>query len=208
MLYISRYIEKYNYGVYDTDDEVEQAANGQVVLECVNRMGMDIQGVTTTEDAAIRGFRTANEIAPFQHPSFVSPAQTKLHLLSHVEIKTWRNMITNITWDFEKIKAPVVIRLSDFGEICADRILYGNTPVAEHMVTLVVDDSIRFCECALLGPNISVGLDGLGVVFDFTSVKSSSKAFALYRHLLDNAPNYGMEQSIIDTEKRKKYYCG
>lgn len=208
MLYISRYLERYNYGVYDTEDDVEQMADSRYILDAVNRLGVDIEGVTITPEAASRGFRTANEIAPYQHPAFVRPLQVKMNMLNKVNIKTWRNMITSITWDAERAQEPVAIRLSDFGEICADRILYGNVPSAEHHITLIIEDSVRFHEYALLGPNISVGLDGLGVMFDFREVKNESKAFALYNHLIDNAPNYGIAQSIIDKASRKRYYCG
>ena len=209
MLYVSRYLERYNYGVYDTDDGVEQMADGQAILEAVNHLGLDIKGLGAPSEVVGNVlFRSSSDIVPYQHSDFVTTLQVKMNMLSGVEIKIWKNMITNITWDVDKIHAPVEIRLSDFGEICADRILWGNQPIADHMVTLIIDDNVRFCEYALVGPNISVGLDGLGAMFDLTAVKGGTKAFALYHHLLENAPNYGMAQSIIDEEKRKRYYCG
>lgn len=210
MLYISRYIGLNEFGVVDTDDGVEEVVTLQQVIRACGPLNVQIAGVETH----IRGFSYGKKsfvdsVLAYQDPITKTSLQLKLSLLGHVDVVTYGNMITNVLWDFDKIKEPVFVCLSDFGSCCGDRILWGNANRGEHKITLILNDKIEF------GPKTfrlsdkeqrwSVGIDGVGVMFDIHELHDDYKAQLVYQALMiDEVFDLLLLESVIDSEERKQ----
>lgn len=209
MLFISRHIEFDYIGVFDTDDGVEQKVTQKDIVDAVNVPGIVIQGVKTHYNPEF-SMITTPEVKPYQSPDTVNPMQSKLSLLRHVDLTMWGTMVTRMVIRHKEIKEPVTIRLSDFCTSCADLILKGNMPLAhKHTVTLVLDDKVQFSGMTFLllpyqDKLVSVGVQGVGVVFDVREMTDDAAVEKIYRAIL-NGDSREIASSIIDTDERKEH---
>ena len=178
MLYISRYIGKHRYGVYDTDDGVEEEVSKQDLTKVACIFGIDIEGIVYKRTTIMGGMRIIDTVSPYQSVDSVSSLQTKTLMLYGVDIKTWKNMITSVRYDVGRVTAPVDIRLSDFGSVVADRILFGNSESSCGKVTLILDDKLQYSEYSLVKPVLLLGKkQGLGVLLDLNELSDDNALF-------------------------------
>lgn len=220
MLYISRLVwqdnsvDKYSpvhgfqsircYGVVDTDDNVEEVITRDDLEEAVRRRDIDIAGVT------MLGLqRLIIDVIPYQPKP--SPLQMKTLMIHHVNVIVFNSCITNITWRRDKIGKNACLRLSDFGDSCADFILYGNMSlVSGDQITLVLDDKIKSITDHSFRLDTSerelVQLDatqvnGLGVRFDLRELHNNDIAASFYRQLFSYKGN--ILDFVDDSSERK-----
>ena len=203
MLYISRFAGRYCYGVVDTDDGTEEVVAGYDVIDVVTHLGLNILGAHIDPQSTSQP--TVDSILPWHDVSTMTALQVKTNLLQHVEIFTYGDIIANVRFRASDITIPQTIRLSDFGGVCGDRMLYGNRPAGEHKLTLILDDKLSFSKHTFQKPIGSLGKRGLGVVFDLRSLHSESNAETVYRALMKGPGNLEIMDSIIDSKERKEW---
>lgn len=199
MLYVSRRIGNFSYGVVDTDDGTEEVVKKGDIVEAVNHLGVKIEGF----DAKTK------KVHIYQPEDTLTQLQVRARVLKHLDIKIYGSMITCIKWNPAEIKHPVSIKLSDFGRFCADRILMENEHAGHHTVTLVFDDGIVFKPDAFwLGHALDAsyaGVDGYGVLFDLRLMTENELVWWVYRVLFDDARKNlsKVANSILDSDSRK-----
>lgn len=202
MLFLSRYYGLDKYGVVDTDDGVEEFVDRQMLIKaCI--IGVEIEGSDVHRSTVSAGAFMLTGAAPWQDIKSLTPLQVKTKMILKVDVVTYNGMITNILWEPDEIMEPVTLRLSDFAGIVADRVFFGNAPCAMHKITVILDDKLELLERALLKPNLSLGVDGLGIIFDLRDIKSEQLARRAYRQLFYKAYDMSIDRSIIDDEDRK-----
>lgn len=199
MLYISRRIGNFSYGVVDTEDGVEEKVRHK-----------DLVDLSQDYRIKIEGFNPATEeIRVYQPADTMSQLQLKTKMLRHVEVCVYRNMITSIRWKRDEVKQPVKLRLSDYAKVCADKILAENQFSGCHKLTLVFDGSLEFqADAFWLGRDMSqsfAGVSGYGVLFDLRELKRDNMAWLVYRVLWDDARGKvpAVEETILDDVGRK-----
>ena len=211
MLYISRYIGSNDYGVVDTDDGVEQRATHQELIRACEKLGLQIAGIQTYTHEFSWGTRTVVErLMTYQVPEMQTPLQVKTSVMRHVDVVVHKGMITNILWHADEITEPPVIRLSDYGDCCGDRILWGNANREVHKITLILDDKIKFrpktFRLTAKEERWSVGKDGVGVMFDIRELTDNDLARFVYQAcLIDEVVDSICFESIIDSKEREAY---
>lgn len=196
MLYISRYFGFANYCVYDTDDGVETEVVPYAIKQAVCESGLEIGGV-------VKGSEQLEDILTYQDPEFTTREQTKLSMLLGVDIVTWGNIITGIRWRSEVMSEPVTVRLSDFGKVIGERVLYGNKEFQSHKLTLVVDDSLEISDMSFTANGFGraysiIGRYGMGVKFDLRELSDERKVQAVYNALV---PRHGNKTLIPELSK-------
>lgn len=202
MLYVSRRIYPEKYGVYDTEDNVEEVVDGYTFDKYCIDLGVDIKGV----DIVNSYVDIVQRIAPYQPVETLSQKQIKLKMLTGVNIKVWRGSITSIWWDDTPVSEPVRIRLSDFAGKIADCVFLRETNIGFHKVTLVLDDNIdvRLRSFDVMETDdIFEGKDGIGVAIDVRDVKDYQRLKLIYRSFVHDAYQ-DLSSSIIDDERRKR----
>lgn len=196
MLYISRFVGYDHYGVVDTDDGIETIVSLSELRDivCVQRIG--ICGVIS-DGSALR----ENMVFIYQPQHTRSKLQIKTRVLKGIDIKVFGTMITSITLDEVSNDNIVDIRLSDFGDACADFVLTRNTPNAGYRLNLILDDKVRYSPFAFCRRYYTsfANRGGIGVVFDMREC-SDLVAEQLYR-MIRNDRNE-MLGSIFDKAER------
>lgn len=206
MLYVSRF--QYNeggdtkIGIYDTDDDKEEFVDAVELGDAIVYNGLKIEGCSIK--SIDKWERRLYNIRPHQVLSEVTTLQTKMRMLSHVEVTTWNDMITSIRWDRDKIAGkPVTVRLSDFASVVGDCVLWGNLG-SEHSVTLVFDDDIMLWKNSFAKETFNVSIifeGGLGVKFDIREMTNEQQVHLIY----EAAGSRGdISDSIIDHPERKE----
>ena len=186
MLFISRYFGRDAYGVVDTDDGVEEIVPYSTLQDACTAYDLDIKGAsysgTKFENYL---YRFVNDICPYQPIETVTTLQTKIKMLRHVEVLTYKDMITSICWKPYELSEPVSIRLSDFGHVCTDFFLENNLNSRTHTVTLVIDDSVIMSEYSLLlkREKTRTGIGDFGVVVDVREVTNLETLKLVYSSL-------------------------
>lgn len=143
MLYISRYLGSNQYGVVDTDDDVETVVDFAELTDIVTAL-LKIEGVSTRFNSL--GVEYITTVRPYQDNQYYTALQAKTKALSGVDIRTWRDEIVFIRINGDVGDKDVYIRLSQFGKK-----INGYLPVewsgkANHKVFLVIDDNINAVE--------------------------------------------------------------
>lgn len=201
MLYVSRFINSDSYGIVDTDDDVEEIVTQNELMSFVMDYGLRIAGIATrTAEFSFGNIDYVDKIVIHQHPSFTKPIQAKVSLIYHTDIKLYKSMITSIIWDASQIKEQVSIRLSDFGDFVADRVLLGNKWNKKPSITLILDDKIKVTE-----KSFDAGVYGTydyGVCFDLRELSDDLMARSVYKNVLGPERNRQGFKYIIDSEER------
>ena len=199
MLYISSLVGRYAIEVVDTDDNSIETVTHQDIVKATN-LGVDIKGVVFNKSATFFGSKLIQAVEPYQVESELTPAQVKMKVMRHVDVKLHSGRITQIKWDVDKITEPVSIRLSDFARASADRILYNNPLSGIHRVTLIFDDKFQLSDKALC---LTGGVKDKGIKFDLREVTDFFKALSVYRQLLDRPSDADIFVDILDNVDRK-----
>lgn len=194
-------INEVRCGVVDTDDNTENFVSVAKLRDLVMRLGLNIQG----SDPVC--FRSTKDCV-HQDSEYLTSLQLKYQSLGGVRITTWRGMITAIEYNLLSNRGPVEIRLSDICKSCSDYILLP-IPITcslpeQHIVTLVIDDSLDFSEHTFTsGVRLykGIGVEGFGIKFDLRGLMSKDKAFDIYTNVVWSGSHV---DSIIDSEDRKK----
>lgn len=210
MLFISRRIGSNGYGVADSETGVEEVVSRDILINRCCAGGEDIKGVVAVSYGAGSVLHSVIErIDTYQLPETQSVNQLKARFLGGVEVRTWKDMITEIIWDKSQMKYPVSIDLAKFGTSCADRILINNPVYGDHAVTLCVDGSLSFSKQTFYVPyNVYIGVEGVGVVFDLRKCDNDDIAQVVYNALVDSEPHgqsyyTDIFRSVIDIPERK-----
>lgn len=189
MLFISRYVGAGMYGLVDTDDGCEEIVT-KITIENAKKSGVVIHGA---EDIA--------NVMVYQPESTRTMLQIKTITLSHIDVKTYKNKITSVNI-LSGIKKPVIIRLSDFGTVCADYILIANKPATRLKVLMVLDDKVGFGKGTFwTAPSLT--LRQMGIALDIHEL-SDDTAIVVYKGLYFKL-NKQCFEGIVDTDDRFKY---
>lgn len=215
MLFISRYVSvgghvpandftsispSFCVGVYDTDDGVEELASFSRLDLAYGNFRIDIEGI---DSYSIDGNRYISEVRPYQPPETLTPYQLKLITLYGIHTTVFKNMLTGMWWENLMSAKPVVIRLSEIASECGDYLLNNASVIGEQVVTIVLDDSVKFeASTFKVLSSMSIGEQTIGVAFDLRELTDDDKAsmiYSLYR---------GMSsfRSIIDRDDRKRAF--
>lgn len=177
MLFVSRRIGD-KYAIVDTDDGSENVVDLSYIVDAVEVYGLRIEGILLPE--VNRKIKPSNLWAKvYQPPETLTTLQLKTKVLLHVEVLTYKNIITSVGWNGADLVKPVSIRLSQFGTSCADYILASADTVFLGRVTLILDDKIEFSHDTFWRNNNTTSL---GVVYDIREC-SDEKAWVVYRAL-------------------------
>ena len=212
MLFISRQAGSNLFGVVDTDDGVEEIVSFGDICRYVSEYGIDIEGVSVEE---FPFGRFVHDIDVYQPKDSLSRDQVRLQLLLNVSIVVYDSLITKITWNAEKMSAPVTIRLSDYGTRLGRNILVDNEISGSHKVTLILDDKLQFdadeCTAFLFEEGFfrgcNMGRNGMGVVIDLSELSNDYVVSSIYEGLYRTAFNGDIEEmfgSVIDSEDSKE----
>lgn len=198
MLFISRirdYGSYAKYGVADTDDNSEEFVMPSEIETAIFQ-GVDIKGVSFDGHLCI---------VPYQDPSSMTVLQTKLATLYEVFVTVYRDNITGICWNTVKSLTPAVIKLSDFGSVCADRLFSNSNIWGAHRATIVLDDSIKFSKPAFYLPGRKTReVDSIGLRIDVRHMNNEKNLARLYHAVATSQPSF-VEFVIIDKPSRKRY---
>lgn len=210
MLFISRRISNHSYGLVSTDDnyEVEITRNQLITLVCDK--GKTIGGVDTECMYDADGAHLlVTRIYVYQPPETFSAIQIKTSLLLHVDITVWNSRISGIVVRGNEITVPVVVRLSEFGSCCGDRLLLSSGVWGTHKATLVIDDGIKIGDISLLANyyGANIGVDNLGFKFDLREATDEDTVQNVYFALIDGVTEDGKLvgdpfKSVIDIPER------
>ena len=220
MLFISRRVAdtvchdsgapKEYYGVVDTDDDVETVISFSDLFEIVNA-GIQIEGVKTERMIGPkRGWNLRiTGVFPYQLSS--SKQSAKALLVGGVTVSSYKSTVTGITWNPVSLGVNVKLRLSNFGDSCADYII-DCLVVGEHkhLVVLVFDDNLKSVteHSFQLGVQewkfATLGLesqDSTGVALDLRDLKTDDLARVIYKQIFE----YGghPERWVKDNVERK-----
>lgn len=215
MLFISRYVyvgghrtdddftsisPSFCAGVYDTDDGVEELASLSSLDMAYGNFRIDIEGI---DSYSIDGNRYISEIRPYQPPETLTPYQLKLITLYGIHTTVFKNMLTGMWWENLPSEKPVVIRLSEIAPECGDYLLNNASVIGRQVVTIVLDDSVKFGTSTFkVLSSMSIGEKTLGVAFDLRELTDDDKASIIYS-LYKGMSGY---RSIIDRDDRKRAF--
>lgn len=183
MLYISRWVGS-KVMVYDTDDSSETLCSFDDLSQAL-QAGLQINGVETQfTDVACMHIPAIKNVKAWQDPATCSVLQTKMSVVGHIDVTKFGRLITNIKWRGDEIFEPVSLRLSDFGEECADHIFYGNFYTSAVKAIVIFDDKIKFTGLSLYA---RVFMGSIGAMYDLREVRNEEKASIVYKMLFSSA---------------------
>lgn len=192
MLYISRFSGG-KIGVMDTDDGKETMITRRELKEAL-AFGVVIEGVSTkvVDKGGVRRI-VLSGLEVYQNPTTVSVKQVKTELLKGISVTVHADTITAVTWDDSKLVSNVCVRLSDYGNKCADNIFVGSTRPGKRIV-FVLDDSI-----SIRANTFSRMSSGMSI--DITEVTNKRTAEYVYKSVRDKIiDELGM--IVIDNPER------
>lgn len=192
MLYVSRNIDRFESGVVDTDDGIEEIRSNDDISDLV-REGIKIKGVQIYN-------KTSYRILPYQDYSTYSPAQVKAKSMLGVDVRVYKDEITCIIADSRLAHTGTRIRLSSFGStmrwdtvVCFEP-FHSNHP---QYIVGVLDDSIQMCQKMHW-------FSKRQILFDITEMTQVDE---IYRDLMSKSISpQEWRCSIIDSEKRMSHY--
>lgn len=205
MLYVSRFVSRFSYGIVDTDDGKEEVVASHDVTRAVQNLGLTIMGVETTEDSIVPNLMVVNEINPWQAPSTCTTAQTKMLMLNGIEVVAYKGAVSHIR--YETLHHSASLRVADFGNCLLDRFMYGNKAQPGKKLTIVLDDSISFSKHSFMQWGSGAGgscWKDYGIYFDLRAVNDEAKLHQIYYEItlgLNAASNLDI---IIDSNARKE----
>ena len=201
MLYISRPITSMQYGVVDTDDDVENIVTFNELAHAVISLNIDIKGVSTV-NSSIQG-RAIRGIECYQDERYLTGAQAKARMLLGIEIRTFKSEITGIVVHSDIFKDNTVIRLSDFGSSMSGRVAVRWTNIGtslKNTLIVVLDPKLEML-CEPPSPTMR------GVKLDIRELGCNWVVKKIYTTLANKkVPYAGWCSYIIDTEEQRRQW--
>lgn len=190
----------HKFGIVDTDDDVEEIVDWNLLYYICFDLCLDIRGITYYDE---NGIKFIDTITPQQVRGTMTQLQTKTLALKSVRVVTYKDCVSAIVWDFDDLRSTVSIRLSEFGKACSDSLLLYRHNSLSNRLILVLDDNIDFSETSFVTREYSE-FSSLGVVFDIREVHRIEKAELVYEcvrncGLFDSLP---ASEVIIDNSPR------
>lgn len=203
MLFLSRRFAVDTYGVADTDDDSETIIKFSDLRSLSEVPNLEIKGLRLWYN----GSSLAASILPYQDPATVSALQLKTSIAHHVDVITYKDIITGIKIHSELISTPVTLRLSNYGRECSAFLFRGyNQRSRTKKLELVLDDKLILDEKSFFLGGMdnggSIGTSGIGVVFNLTEVTDNMIANNVYTALC-NKNVLEVNMSVIDHKERK-----
>lgn len=199
MLYVSQNYGDHLYGVVDSEDDTEEIVSIDKLHDIVN-LGVSIKGVKTrtivTSDGVVKSIYF---VSPVQNPETMTAAQTKLAVLSRVNVCVYHDIVTSVKWDTNEIMSPVTIRLSDYGHILG-RLAFSNNTLDDggNKLTVILDDKFHIHQNTI--PQART-FSQLGVVFDLRELTHEQVARVVYWGVRGE---FDPDSRIIDSPERMK----
>ena len=145
MLYISRILQDSNrvggeaYGVVDTDDDVEELVDIDMLSAACFKHRLNVCGVTCRRTSSFGDY--IGEIEVWQDPKYVTAKQSKLRMLTGVDLKLYKDEISYLAVDGNVTTGDISVRLSDYGKrMHYDSIIAYRHHSGTKRVFLVIDD--------------------------------------------------------------------
>lgn len=193
VLYISRYVGRYSYGVVDTDDDSESVVSVDVLERAVVKSKLNIEGVVLS-DRHSSGDRRIDSIRPYQMPEYATQLTIKTQTLQGVEVVLWKDAIASISrkpWCNQ-----TSIRLSDYCTNCHERIFTLLPRNATNWLRIILDDKIQIMDKTFSKGNYS--FNDVKVSFDVKEVTDKRLLYRIYTSVgVDD-----IDHSIIDLVPR------
>lgn len=202
MLYISRRVGYDEFGVFDTDDNIESIISRTELVDAVSKLGVSIEGVHVYIPSLGIQAPKVSFVDPYQDERYITPIQVKTKLMKHVNVTLWGTRITAVTWRDDELISDVSIRLSDFGDVCESGLLLGNSTSFDAKVTLIVDDKVEVRENSFIWGRVdlpSVFID----VREMTNEIAVEEVYKSWLSRLGHASTHNRLSRIIDSAKRK-----
>lgn len=192
MLYVSKRYSSLKYGIVDTDDGQEEVYTAQELAEIVDTLGIEIKGVTLGDKIYKNGKRKVwCTVKVWQAEESLQKSQVKLKVLVGVDVKTNGSEITGLSWKHFATERPVRLRLSDYGDSCAEYLLADIQNFAfrgAKFLTIVLDDKIALkAKSFKHAPHI-------GVRFDLSEVTNKKTVEIVYKELISDR---SMSQTLL-----------
>lgn len=203
MLYISRYIGQFKYGVVDTDDGIETVVQHKDLVEYVLDDGVEIKGVVI-DYQVVKGKPQAYVkcVDVYQDVSELSRAQTKAKVLQGIDIRTYGDKITSITVNKSQF-TDRAIRLSDYGKSCGEYIFKMMAYFKPGSVTFILDDKIE-----IVGKSFK-DFVAHGIRVDMREVNNRKTVEYICKEIANSNRVLGkMDLIVIDSPTRVDYYIG
>lgn len=193
VLYISRYVGRYSYGVVDTDDDSESVVFTDVLERAVVKNKLNIEGVVLA-DRNSSGECRIDSVRPYQMPEYATQLTVKTQALHGVEVVLWKDSIASISrksWCNQ-----TSIRLSDYCTKCYERIFTLLPTNATKQLRVVLDDKIKIMDKTFSRGNYS--FSDIKVSFDVKEVTDRHLLYKIYTSVGVDDIDY----SIIDLVPR------
>lgn len=195
MLYLSRHIGPFEFGVVDSDDDVETKVSMVQLKNIACEKGLKIAGVHVAP-TGLSCSRSITKVIPYKYPAYQTVDCVKAYAVLGVGVTLWRDHIVSIE-RFDGY-SDIVLRLSDYGSILADKFLSRSTMFRdERKMTLVFDDSLTLLPYALI--NLVHGYSFYNVFLDIRAVRNVNLVRCIYETVGDKSAD-----AIIDAEDRKR----
>lgn len=212
MLFISRHVGGFmerRFGVVDTDDDTEEIVTYKEIEDIVN-LGIDIQGVIAVLIDSKEGYRVT-DISIYPNRLSNTLASVKAYTIYGIEINGWKGYISRIYWDAKRVTAPVVLKLSDFGDTLCDY-LFSSVMILSfnellYDVTLVLDDSLEVFPNAFFvnGRKYTIKFDKGHMVIDLRQVTKDSIARFVYEGMAKVIARNGSNSFCIIRDNEERY---
>lgn len=196
MLYISRYITDYSYGVVDSDDGVETIVTREELAAVCITFRLKVKGVEVKHGNM--GWYV-DAVEPYQDRNTYNKRQIKALTLLGVDLKIYDQEIVAISADSSVAKSDVVLRPSEFAKKLSCFVKLNKS--ASCSLTIVLDDRIE-----VVGETFRVGLNG--VRFDLREVSNEMTAKSVYKDVVVEypVPIDMWEHYIIDNDSRSGFW--
>lgn len=189
VLYISRYVGRYSYGVVDTDDDSESVVFTDVLERAVVKNKLNIEGVVLA-DSRSSSERRIDIVRPYQLPEYATQLTLKTQALHGVEVVLWKDAIASISRKPWCNKTS--IRLSDYCTNCHERIFTLLPTNATNRLRIVLDDKLQIMDKTFSRGNYS--FSDINVSFDVKEVTDRHLLYKIYTSVGVN----DIDHSIID----------
>lgn len=202
MLYISRKMfgeDNMQYGIVDTDDDSETVVTGMELRDIISKHDIKIEGVVTR---MFGSYRNIESISVYQDDRYNSALQVKGRTMVGVDVRTFKDEITLVSFDKDRMRDQTSIILSRYGK----RLNWQNINPPENAgtKTLIVclDDNIQ------MEGNIVAKIRN--IKFDLTRLTSSELLSAIYMYFIElrseDIQPWQWTEVLVDTKERMRYW--
>lgn len=207
MLYISRSLGVGKWAVTDTDDGVEEAVTSSKLQEAL-KSGIEIKGAELVRRRSSHGVSSRGvpstyvKVSIYVPPEELSPKSVKAFALKGLNIPVRNGEILGVGFKFGAIGVNQRIRLSDYGDRCANFIFTTAVGISVPVV-IVFDDKV-----AVKRYTFRNVFKFSSILIDISEVTKDSVAKYLYdEYYVEYRGNVtGVGRHIIDNKRRAKLF--